>query len=77
MFLLSLLANRPHSTGKSAAILCAALSWQRFHHKREQERRNNDGSEDPNGEGTGGKPDRVKIIYCSRTHSQVAQMVAS
>ena len=46
----------PTGTGKSAAILCAALAWQRYHSKVHQ------------GEVT-------KIIYCSRTHSQVAQMV--
>ena len=48
----------PTGTGKSAAILCAALAWQRYHSKVHQ------------GEVT-------KIIYCSRTHSQVAQMVKS
>ena len=44
-------------TGKSAAILCSALAWQRYHYQKTAE--------------------SVKIIYCSRTHSQVAQMVAS
>lgn len=47
----------PTGTGKSAAILCAALAWQRFNYM-------------TNGVMT-------KIIYCSRTHSQVAQMVSS
>lgn len=46
----------PTGTGKSAAILCSALAWQRDHLSR-----------------TGIS---VKIIYCSRTHTQVAQMVS-
>lgn len=49
----------PTGTGKSAAILCSALAWQRFHSK------------------TSPMNDVVKIIYCSRTHSQVGQMVSS
>lgn len=56
----------PTGTGKSAAILCSVLAWQRYHVQRQQ---------------TGGEsqdPSEVPtIIYCSRTHSQVAQMVAS
>ena len=47
----------PTGTGKSAAILCSALAWQRDHFSRT---------------GT-----TAKIIYCSRTHSQVQQMVKS
>lgn len=49
----------PTGTGKSAAILCSVLAWQRYNAKRNV---------------TG---DKTKIIYCSRTHSQVAQMVSS
>jgi hypothetical protein len=49
----------PTGTGKSAAILCSALAWQRYHAK------------------TSPSNEVVKIIYCSRTHSQVGQMVAS
>lgn len=50
---------------KSAAILCSALAWQRYNAKL-------------------AKDDlfmmsnpKTKIIYCSRTHSQVSQMVQS
>ncbi len=52
----------PTGTGKSAAILCAALAWQRYNAK----------IGDPLMSNT-----KTKIIYCSRTHSQVAQMVQS
>ena len=79
----------PTGTGKSAAILCSVLAWQRYHYKMERSKRmqqdNKNGSdpimmvdgEEVNGEGGSGKVQKVKIIYCSRTHSQVAQMVAS
>lgn len=66
LHLIKALKNRRHvvlesptGTGKSAAILCSVLAWQR-HYKQKH-------------------PDKPtpRIIYCSRTHSQVTQMVAS
>ena len=50
---------------KSAAILCTALAWQRYNSKI--------ASTDP----FMANRSKTKIIYCSRTHSQVAQMVTS
>ena len=69
----------PTGTGKSAALLCSVLAWQRYHYKMEQSKKRTS-SDDIimiDGEGDSTKVPRVKIIYCSRTHSQVAQMVAS
>ena len=70
----------PTGTGKSAAILCSVLAWQRHHYKQEKMKMDSD-STAMNSEGGGdnesGEVKKVKIIYCSRTHSQVAQMVAS
>jgi hypothetical protein len=82
----------PTGTGKSAAILCSTLAWQRHHHRmetskrRQQRREGGDSSRTKSGDANGrddgedggiAEVRKVKIIYCSRTHSQVAQMVAS
>ncbi|KAL3908406.1 MAG: hypothetical protein SGILL_008494, partial [Bacillariaceae sp.] len=61
----------PTGTGKSAAILCSVLAWQRYHM---QSKASESDIEKVGGE-EGKTPPR--IIYCSRTQSQVAQMVSS
>ena len=64
--IISALNNRSHciiesptGTGKSAAILCSILAWQRHT------------------TATEGSAVVPKIFYCSKTHSQIAQAVAS
>mmetsp|Transcript_36084 Transcript_36084/g.84288 ORF Transcript_36084/g.84288 Transcript_36084/m.84288 type:complete len:323 (+) Transcript_36084:148-1116(+) len=65
----------PTGTGKSAAILCAVLAWRKAELRKRYDRA---------GAATGGNSEEEnethvppKVYYCSRTHSQVAQMAAS
>ena len=70
----------PTGTGKSAAILCSVLAWQRYHYKMTKAKKNADLRDNINMDGDSDgieESQKVKIFYCSRTHSQVAQMVAS
>jgi len=66
-------------SGKSAAILCAALAWQR-HFVKSSWGTKTGSATDASGKLIGDAEDEQpfpRIIYCSRTHSQVEQMVAS
>jgi hypothetical protein len=72
----------PTGTGKSAAILCCVLAWMRWNAKEGNGKKlaadngGDAGSSNNDGEQNGDEG-RVRVIYCSRTHSQVAQMVTS
>ena len=63
-------------TGKSAAILCSALAWQRYHSKGPNPDTVN--ASNANSESSDSSPKGLtRIFYCSRTHTQVKQMIST
>lgn len=56
----------PTGTGKTLCLLCAALAWVQYEKSQS--------SNAPSGI-LGGKEGRPQVIYCSRTHSQLSQVI--